>query len=199
MKRRLPFLKTLPETFKHIKETKFCFSDCSSINLYACDESRFGLLSIPRRCLTAKGIKPVLPYQHRFQNCYLFGAYSPVNGDSLTLEMPYCNTECFQIFLDTLSEQQPEEFKILLLDNGAFHHSQSLNIPENIHLLFIPPYSPELNPAEQIWRYIKDKMANIVFDSMQTLSDNLCDVIQALNKNIIQSIVGWKLYNKCIR
>ncbi|MBK8444894.1 MAG: transposase [Sphingobacteriales bacterium] len=55
-----------------------------------------------------------------------------------------------------------EEFKILLLDNGAFHHSRQLVIPKNIHLLFAPPYSPELNPAEMIWRYIKGKTANII-------------------------------------
>ncbi|MBK8442994.1 MAG: hypothetical protein IPL35_06085 [Sphingobacteriales bacterium] len=83
-----------------------------------------------RRCLTAKGVKPIVAYQHRFQNFYLFGAYSPINGDNLTLEMPYCNTVCFQIFIDKLSVQKPEEFKIILLDNGAFHHSRQLVIPK---------------------------------------------------------------------
>lgn len=181
-----------------LKKQSFDIRLCTSINLYAVDESRFGLLSIPRRCLTAKGVKPIVPYQHRFQNCYLFGAYSPVNGSSLTLEMPYCNAGCFQLFLDTLSARQPEEFKILLLDNGAFHHSSILKIPKNIHLLFIPPYSPELNPAEQIWRYIKDNIANTIFENMQMLSDKLCEVVQTLSNDTIQSITGWELYQKCI-
>jgi hypothetical protein len=57
------------------------------------DESRFGLLSIQRRCLTAKGIKPITPYQHRFKNFYLFGAYSPVKGDHFTLEFPVPSPE----------------------------------------------------------------------------------------------------------
>jgi len=163
------------------------------------DESRFGLLSIPRRCLTVKGVKPIIPYQHRFKNFYLFGAYSPVNGSSLTLEMPYCNAECFQIFLQTLSQKQPEEFKIVLLDNGAFHHSRALVIPENIALLFIPPYSPELNPAEKIWYYFKNKIANIAFSSLEHLSDRLVEIINKTTPDIVKSITGWELYKNCLK
>lgn len=162
------------------------------------DESRFGLLSNMRRCLTSKGIKPVVPYQHKFQNFYLFGAYSPVNGDSFTLQYPYCNADCFQSYLDLLSEHKKDEFKIILLDNGAFHHSKQLIIPNNIALLFIPPYSPELNPAECMWRYIKGKIANRIFESLNNLSDSLAEIINDLNNKIVKSITGWTLYNKCI-
>ena len=58
--------------------------------------------------------------------------------------MPYCNTECFEVFLD----------------NGAFHKAKRLLIPDNIALCFIPPYSPELNPAEKVWAFIKKKITN---------------------------------------
>jgi transposase len=162
------------------------------------DESRFGLLSIPRRCLTAKGIKPVVSYQHRFKNFYLFGAYSPVNGDHFTLEFPYCNGLCFEQYLEALSEHNPEEFKIILLDNGAFHKAKMLNIPANIELLFIPPYSPELNPAEWIWRSLKDKLANTIFETLQDLSDKLCELVRNLTTETILSITGWELYKNCL-
>lgn len=161
------------------------------------DESRFGLLSIPRRCITRKGVKPIVPYQHRFQNFYLFGAYSPINGDCLTLELPYCNADGVQLFLDRLAEHHPEEFKIVLLDNGAFHHSKQLYIPKNIHLLFIPPYSPELNPAEKMWRYIKDRIANQVFQTLNHISDAIKDIIQKITPQCIASITGWKIYKHC--
>lgn len=162
------------------------------------DESRFGLRSIPRRCITIKGVKPVLSYQHRFQNFYLFGAYSPTNGDSLTLELPHCNADCFQLFLDTLAKHQPEEFKIILLDNGAFHHSRQLQIPKNIHLLFLPPYSPELNPAEKIWRHIKDKLANQTFETLKDISDAIAHIVQQTSQKSIASITGWSLYKNCV-
>jgi len=84
------------------------------------------------------------------------------------------------------------------LDNGAFHHSKQLIIPDNIALLFIPPYSPELNPAECMWRYIKGKIANRIFESLNNLSDSLAEIINDLNNKIVKSITGWTLYNKCI-
>lgn len=151
-----------------------------------------------RRCLTAKGVKPIVPFRHKFKNFYLFGAYSPVNGDSFTLEYPYCNTDCFQTYLDNLSSYKKEEFKILLLDNGAFHHSKQLKIPSNISLLFILPYSPELNPAECIWRYIKTHTANRVLFTLEELSKKVSTIVNKLNTTIIKSIAGWEIYEKCI-
>jgi len=193
----LPFLKNLPGEIKHIKNNKFQLSECKSLNLYAYDEARFGLLSIQRRCLTARGVKPIIPYQHKFKNFYLYGAYSPINGNQFTLEFPYCNSPCFQQYLEALSAHEPTEFKILLLDNGAFHKVKSLVVPKNIYLLFIPPYSPELNPAERIWRHLKDKLANTVFDTLEKLSDRVCDLVKSLNSEIVQSITGWNLYKNC--
>lgn len=72
------------------------------------------------------------------------------------LEMPNCNAATFQIFLNELSKQNPEEYKILVLDNGAFHKAKSLTIPENIALIFLPPYSPELNPAKKCGQSLKE-------------------------------------------
>ena len=125
------YLKKLPETLKHINETKFKSSVCSSLNVYFQDESRFGLLTIQRRILTIKGVKPLIPYQHKFNNFYLFGAYSPLTGTHFTLELPKCNTECFQVYLDEFSKEKPDEFKIIILDNGAFHKAAELMIPSN--------------------------------------------------------------------
>ena len=139
MKRLLPFLKNLSNNLKHIKETVIQSAVCTSINLYAMDESRFGQMTIQRRCITVKGVKPILPYQHQFENFYLFGAYSPIDGDHYTLEFPYCNSECFQLYLDNMAKHRPHEFKILILDNGAFHKAQQLYIPSNIELLFFAP------------------------------------------------------------
>lgn len=158
------------------------------------DESRFGLLSIRRRCLTARGIKPVVPYQHRFQNFYLFGAYAPGSGDHFTLELPYCNTDCFQVWLDEFSRHKADEFKIVILDNGAFHKAARLRVPSNISLLFLPPYSPELNPAEMIWRWIKDRLGNMIYHTLDTLAQEVATIINTMTPEIIRSITGWNLY-----
>ena len=122
------------------------------------------------KALTAKGVKPICPFQQVFQSLYLFGAFSPITGDSLLLEMPHCNADTFQLFLNELSNKKPTEYKIVVLDNGAFHHAKRLVIPKNITLLFLPPYSPELNPAENMWAKYKRTFTNRLHKSLNELS-----------------------------
>ena len=186
--------KALSQKLQHIKETKQV-DDYTSVNIYFMDESRFGLMSIHRRVLTAIGVKPLAPYQHRFDNFYLFGAFSPITGNSFLLELPHCNTQNFQLYLTEFSKQRPNEFKILFLDNGTFHHSKHLIIPNNIALLFLPPYSPELNPAEKIWRWLKDRLANSLFKTLDHLSEKLQSLIQkTLSPQTITSITAYHYY-----
>jgi len=85
----------------------------TKFNVYFQDESRFGLFTRNGKSLTIKGVKPVCPFVQDFKNNYLFGAFSPIDGNHLLLEMPYCDTECFEIFLTELAKQKPEEYKIL--------------------------------------------------------------------------------------
>jgi hypothetical protein len=132
-----------------IKKEKYINARYETVNIYFEDESRFGLLTHQKRMLTAKGVKAIAPYQHWFENTYLFGSFSPINGDSFILDMPCCDSNCFQSYLDEFSLEKPTKFKIIILDNGAFHHAKRLIIPANIALVFLPPYSPELNPAEK--------------------------------------------------
>lgn len=126
--------------------------------------------------IAAKGIKPVAPFLHRFDNLYLFGAFSPITGAGCLLEMPYCNSHTFQVFPDHLANQNPSEFKILILDNGALHHAACLQIPFNTALIFLPPYSPELNPAEIMWRHFKDRVSMIAYNSLEILQNKLSEI-----------------------
>jgi transposase len=121
----------------------------------------------------------------------LFGAFSPITGDSFMLEMPACNAANFQIFLDMLSLQNPDEFKIIVLDNGTFHKAKSLTIPENIVLIFLPPYSLELNPAEKIWAKLKRTFTNRLFNSLEMLSDFICEITKDIEKSTIKSTCAF--------
>lgn len=148
-----------------------------SINVYCQDESRFGLFTRNGRALTAKGIKPVCLYQHKFEYSYLFGAFSVINGSHFLLEFPFCNTDTFQLFLNEFSGQNPTELKLMVLDNGAFHKSTSLVIPPNIILIFLPPYSPELNPAEKVWWVVKRELVNKTFKTLEQLQEQLTIIL----------------------
>ena len=163
----------------------------SSVNLYFQDESRFGLHTKYGRGLTAKGVQPVCAFQQVFTSTYLFGAFSPITGDKLLLELPQCNAFCFQIFIDALAAQNENEFKIVVLDNGAFHKSKELIIPENIMLVFLPPYSPELNPAEKIWHRFKREFTNQLYKNLDEVSQFFTKTVSSLTREEVISICSF--------
>lgn len=105
--------------------------------------------------------------------------------------MPNCDADNFQIFLDHLSLQNPSEFKIVVLDNGAFHKSKSLKIPDNIACIFLPPYSPELNPAENIWAILKRKFTNRIHHSLDEVSEFFNDAFEDLTVLRVKSVCGF--------
>lgn len=126
-----------------------------------------------------------------FKSTYLFGAFSPLTGDSFLLELPNCCQETFQIFLDEFSKQRPDELKVVILDNGAFHKAKALVIPGNITLIFLPPYSPELNPAEKMWQNIKRDFTNKFFFTLDELSDFITGSVRNLTCQIVKSTCGY--------
>lgn len=113
------------------------------------------------------------------------------------LELPFCNTEMFQIFLDEFSKENPTELKVMVLDNGAFHKSKSLVIPENIVLVFLPPYSPELNPAEKVWWLIKREFVCQTFKDMNELKNHIDKSIKKIiSIETIKSLCSYE-YLSC--
>ena len=132
-----------------------------------------------------------MPCHHIREYRYVYGAVEPLTGESCFVVMPYCNTESMNMFLEELSNTFPRDKIILVCDGAAWHKSGSLRIPENIELVFIPPYTPEMNPIEQIWKEIRKRgFKNEVFKSLQKVVDRLCDTICSLSNEIIKSITG---------
>lgn len=141
--------------------------------------------------LTACGVKPICTFQQVFKNTYLYGAFSPLDGDMFCLELPTCNSGLFQTYMDEMSLHRPYEFKIIVLDNGAFHKAKSLRVPENIALVFLPPYSPELNPAERMWEKYKRDFTNKIFENLEGVSGFISDAIKATKTETIKSICNY--------
>ena len=139
-------------------------------------------------CIAAKGVQPIVDYQHKFATTYLWGSYSPVDGDSFVWEINGVNGKIFQAYLNALSKHRPEQLKILIIDNAGFHSTKNLEIPSNIELINIPPYSPELNPCEQIWKFIKQRFKNQVFENMIDLKNWLHTIIRNMSAQTIKSI-----------
>jgi transposase len=142
--------------------------------------------------LTAFGVKPECPFQQIFKSTYLYGSFSPLTGDMFCLELPFCNADNFQIYLNEFSMERPHEFKIVVLDNGAFHKAKSLSIPKNIGLIFLPPYSPELNPAEKIWFTIKRDFENRLFESLEKLGEFISSALKKITPEKVKSMCSFK-------
>ena len=138
-----------------------------------------------------KGVRPSVPCHHIREYRYVYGAVEPLTGEASFLIMPYCNTACMNYFLDDLSKQFPDDVILLCCDGAAWHKATALKIPENIYLFFIPPYTPEMNPIEQIWKELR-KMGfrNEVFATLEKVVDRLCDTINALATETIRSITA---------
>lgn len=149
------------------------------------------------KCLTAKGIKPIVTYQHAFKNTYLYGSFSPMNGDSFVYEIEGTTSEIFYKYLVEFSKYKPQELKVIVIDNAGFHSLMQYDIPDNIKLIRIPPYSPELNPSEKIWHYMKQHFKNNVFGNLTMVKTWLHNFVKnKLNNEIIMSITHNKFYNE---
>jgi transposase len=133
-------------------------------------------------------VQPLLSSAYRFESLYLYGAVEPLTGRSFFLELPALNTDGFQLFLDHFAAAHPTEFHLLLLDNGAFHKAQALRLPRNVGLLFFPPYAPELNPIERLWRDLKDWLSQFQPTTLENLSTLLCTRLNQYSPASLRSL-----------
>jgi transposase len=158
------------------------------------DEARFGLISASKPCWCPKPERPVCPSLVSQENTYVYGAVNISDGQFESLVLPHCDTDCMQIFLDTISSRHTGEKIIMVADGASWHKSHSLRVPENMRMLILPPYSPELNPVEHIWDELREKgFHNRVFSSLDALEDHLVDELFRLENHpeVSYSITAW--------
>lgn len=147
------------------------------------DESGFACDMKPRRQWAKKGSKPVHFYLGNHIRCNLVGAVCPANGELETLIVPYTDTVVFQLFLDYLKERTDNRRIIIVMDNASWHKTRGLKWG-NIIPVYLPPYSPDLNPIEELWKVIKDRFCDIFPpENQEKLCDKLQDILQQLFKN----------------
>ena len=112
---------------------------------------------------------------------YVFGAVSPSDGRHDSLVLPWANSETMSLFLEEISQRYPKEHILMFMDQAGWHKGKALRIPVNIELAFLPPYSPELNPQEQIWDELREKyFGNKLFKSLQAVIDTAVQGLQHL-------------------
>lgn len=199
MNRPLRSSKKLPELLEQLR-LSLNKESFDSVNLYFQDESRFGLMTHVGTALTAKGVKPIVNYQQAFKNTYLYGSFSPIDGSNFVWEIEGVDTMIFEAYLKAFSEYKPKEFKIVIIDNAGFHSTKNITIPNNIILVRIPSYTPELNPAEKVWQFLKERFKNRTFGNLKDLKLWLHKiVVDEITHINVMSIVKNDLYISCFK
>lgn len=150
-----------------------------------------GLLTVRRRRLTASGVQPVGSVQHVFAWFSVYGAVAPTTGERFFLELPYVNADSFQLFVTAFAQAFPDSLNILLLDNSGAHTAQQIRWPENVRCVWLPPYCPELNPIERVWRDLKDALAWQQFPNVEAHLEYVGQVLQAYDAPTLQSLASY--------
>lgn len=155
------FKETFPEELERLKDA----INTDKIEVWWQDESRVGQQGSLSRVWAAKGTRPRVVRQQQFLSTYIFGACCPDKDKGCALILPECTTGMMQLHLNEIEKNVEDGFHaIVLMDRAGWHTTEALNIPLNLTLFPLPPYSPELNPMEQVWQKIKQgSLSNRVF------------------------------------
>lgn len=157
------------------------------------DEARFGRMVRPRRCWAPAPLRPAISNGYERQFVYVYGAVSPVQGE---LDWRLCremNTARMSEFLAQVSQAHPGDLIVMVLDGASSHKAKEL-LPENMRLLPLPPYAPELNPQEHVWDELREKeFPNRVFNHMDAVIRQLQEGLPRLaaNPEALRSLTAW--------
>ena len=175
--------------------TSSCWRDNRPIKLFFEDEARFGRINNLSRCWVPKTQRAEIERQLIREYTYAYTAVCPATGEAYSIISPFNNTFAMNAFLFELSSHYQRNRIILTLDGAGWHKSKELILPENIRLLFLPPYSPELNPVENIWDYIREQKQfnNYSFTSIEHVENHLEKALLDLSseKTILKSLCNF--------
>ncbi len=147
-----------------------------TVRVWFQDEARVGQQGTTTRMWAPKGTRPRALKQQEFESAYVFGSVCPATGACDAVVMPQANTEGMNTHLSLLSRRLGRnEHGVLVCDNASWHRSKHLWVPWNLTLLYLPAYSPELNPVEQVWQWLRQRFwSNRIFSDYHAIVESIC-------------------------
>jgi hypothetical protein len=159
------------------------------------DEARFGRISTVRACWAPPGVRPRVGHQQVREYRDAILAVSPIDGNINALVVTGgVDHNAMSSFLTETTDRFPDRYCIMFLDGAGAHIAHDLSVPRNMHIEVLPPYSPELNPVEPMWDYVREHyFANRVFPTIGCVSRQLCDAFRDLDgaPQLVRSIAGF--------
>ena len=159
-----------------MKQTVSHLPTGTPIEIWLQDEARIGQKNKRVRQWAEKGSRPCQPSDQRYKSVYIFGAVCPGRDIGVAWVEPRCNTAAMQVQIDEIGKAVcPGAHGVVLCDGAAWHKTPKLNIPDNISLIIIPPYCPELNPAENIWQFLRQNYLSAqVYETVEEIVEACC-------------------------
>lgn len=157
----------------------------AEIQLWAMDEHRIGLKPVLRRIWVPWWENPIAKVQWRYEWVWVYGFVHPASGETYWWIMPKVNIDLFNRVLADFAQHfglGQHKHVLLSVDQAGWHTSDKVVLPEGLHLEFLPPYSPELQPAERLWSILDEPIVNRIFEKIEDLEQVLCDRCCALLK-----------------
>jgi len=146
------------------------------------------------RRLTGYGVKPMQVVEPLYESYWLYAAVEPTTGEAFWWELPSLDAECFGIFLHKFGQYYAESLNIVLLDQAPAHVAQRVSVPDNVVLMWLPAYSPELNPVERLWEDLTariDVLDAQVRSSLTALQEHVAGLVQRYTAATIASLRGY--------
>ncbi|MCF8169456.1 MAG: IS630 family transposase [Rhodoferax sp.] len=158
------------------------------------DEARFGRMVRIRRCWAPMPLRPTVCNGYEREFVYVYGAVSPIEGEFDWMICREMNTKRMNEFLTQVSAAHDKDFMVMVVDGASSHVSKDLVVPENIRLLRLPPYAPELNPQEHVWDEVREKeFPNRVYADLKSVIVQLEEGLPRLASNTtgLRSLTAW--------
>lgn len=165
------------------------------------DEARFGRMVRIRRCWAQKPDRPTVANGYEREFLYVYGAVSPLQGELDWMITQQMNTQRMSEFLAQVSAAHQHEYIIMVVDGAISHVAKDLVVPQNMRLLRLPPYAPELNPQEHIWDELREKeFPNRVYADLRSVREQLEVGLPRLasRHETLRSITAWPWINRLI-
>lgn len=148
----------------------------TQIELWFEDEARVGQQGTQTRVGALKGTRPRVIKQQQFISAYIYGAVCPSQDKALGLILPQTNTAAMELYLEEVAKQlAPGHHAVMVMDRAPWHTTLQLKVPDNMTCVFLPAYSPELNPVELVWLQLRQGwLANRCYDNYEAIVDACC-------------------------